>query len=79
MTALLRERASSMVLDDDVDELSLELAELEHRLAVALTELNLGEFADHDQRRLLALVPRIPAEFSPLAAIVRDSLGVGTP
>ncbi len=68
MAALLREHANIFVLDDAVDDESLWLAEREHRMAVALTEyLDLGEFSDEDQARLVTLLPRLPAELAPLA------------
>jgi hypothetical protein len=68
-----------MVLDDAIDEESLRLAERQHRLAIALTELGLGEFTDEDRGRLLALLPRLPAEFQPLAATIEHSLGAAAP
>jgi hypothetical protein len=70
LTLRLRDQANSVWLDDIVDEASLALAEREQRLAFALTELDLGDFTDDDQGRLLALLPKLPAEFAPLAAML---------
>jgi hypothetical protein len=69
----------SLVLDDAVDEESLRLAEREQRVAVALTRLDLGEFNDEDQGRLLALLPKMPAELSPLASMIGHSLNTAAP
>jgi hypothetical protein len=67
------------VLGDAVDTESLRLAEREHGLALALMQLDLGRFTKADQGRLLALLPLLLAEFSPLRTIVEHSPNAAAP
>ncbi len=72
------EISHAVLLDDSDDDASVRLAEREHRLAVALTGLELGEFNEADVARLLALVSKMPARFQPLAAMIEHSLGMAS-